>query len=337
MTTLSGGRLSSAESFKRSLAIEGLEISTVQSGVTRPLITDVTLSVDEGEIVGLVGESGSGKSLTALACLGLLPQGVQVTGGSIALDGRPVTTATEKDLRILRGPEIGMIFQDPMTSLDPCFRIGRQMVEAITEHETVSREVARRRAIDFLGHVGVPEPSRRFDSFPHELSGGLRQRVMIATALLLEPKVLIADEPTTALDVTTQASILNLVHRLRDEMAMSVLWISHDLAVVAQLADRVAVMYAGEIVETGDTRQIFAEPKHHYTRGLLDCAAHGTRGEPFGFIDGSVPEPSEWATGCRFSNRCPRADAECLQHPEVTGSQLRGVRCHHPRGSEMRQ
>ena len=316
------------------LAIGGLEISTVHAGMTRPLVTDVTVDVGHGEIVGLVGESGSGKSLTALACMGLLPHGVRVTGGSVTLSGRDVTSASPGELRGLRGPEIGMIFQDPMTSMDPCFRIGRQMVEAITEHESVSKRVARTRAIDFLGHVGVPEPERRFDAFPHELSGGLRQRVMIATALLLEPKVLIADEPTTALDVTTQASILRLVHRLREEMGMSVLWISHDLAVVARLADRVAVMYAGEIVETGETRQIFTAPNHHYTRGLLDCAAHGERGVPFGFIDGSVPESTEWAAGCRFANRCPRADTACLQHPEVTGSQHRGVRCHHPRGGE---
>ncbi len=317
---------------ERALDISGLEISIVHDSPHRPLVTDVTVSVGDGEIVGLVGESGSGKSLTALACMGLLPDGVGVTHGEIELGGRSVVSATESDLRSMRGPRIGMIFQDPMTSLDPCFRIGRQMVEAITEHESVSKEVARKRAVDFLGHVGVPDPARRFDAFPHELSGGLRQRVMIATALLLEPKVLIADEPTTALDVTTQASILRLVHRLREELDMSVLWISHDLAVVAQLADRVAVMYAGEIVETGDTDQIFARPRHHYTRGLLDCASHGDRGVPFGFIDGVVPEPSEWLTGCRFANRCPRADSVCQEHPEVSGSEHRGVRCHHPLG-----
>ncbi|MEI8057790.1 MAG: ABC transporter ATP-binding protein [Actinomycetes bacterium] len=332
MTAVSTGVVPPAGSVSTTLVIEGLEISTVHVGDTRPLVTDVTVSVGSGEIVGLVGESGSGKSLTALACLGLLPHGVRVTKGSITLDGKTVTAASEQELRSLRGPKIGMIFQDPMTSLDPCFRIGRQMVEALTAHEQVSKDVARKRAIDFLGHVGVPEPAKRFDSFPHELSGGLRQRVTIATALLLDPHVLIADEPTTALDVTTQASILQLVHRLRDELHMSVLWISHDLAVVAQLADRVAVMYAGEIVETGDTQQIFAAPKHHYTRGLLDCATHRHRGEPFGFIDGSVPEPTEWATGCRFANRCSFADSACLQHPEVTGSQQSGVRCHHPRG-----
>ncbi|HQJ34828.1 MAG TPA: ABC transporter ATP-binding protein [Rhodoglobus sp.] len=322
--------LAGAES--RALEIAGLEISIVNGGTYRPLVTDVTMTVGDGEIVGLVGESGSGKSLTALACMGLLPDGVRVTNGEISLDGSSVVSATESDLRSMRGPRIGMIFQDPMTSLDPCFRIGRQMVEAITEHENVSKQAARKRAVDFLGHVGVPDPAHRFDAFPHELSGGLRQRVMIATALLLEPKVLIADEPTTALDVTTQASILRLVHRLREELDMSVLWISHDLAVVAQLADRVAVMYAGEIVETGDTGQIFARPRHHYTRGLLDCASHGERGVPFGYIDGVVPEPAEWLHGCRFANRCARADSVCAEHPDVVGSEHRGVRCHHPLG-----
>ncbi|MBI1377330.1 MAG: ATP-binding cassette domain-containing protein [Frankiales bacterium] len=312
------------------LEVHGLEISVVHGQHHRPLVTDVSLTVGDGEIVGLVGESGSGKSLTALACMGLLPDGVAATQGDIRAAGASVVSASRAGLRSMRGPRMAMIFQDPMTSLDPCFRIGRQMVEAITEHESVSKGAARRRAIDFLGHVGVPEPQRRFDAFPHELSGGLRQRVMIATALLLEPKLLIADEPTTALDVTTQASILRLVHRLRDELDMSVLWISHDLAVVAQLADRVAVMYAGEIVETGDTGQIFAVSRHHYTRGLLDCASHGERGVPFGYIDGVVPEPAEWLAGCRFANRCPRADSQCQVHPEVSGSEFHGVRCHHP-------
>jgi peptide/nickel transport system ATP-binding protein len=314
------------------LQVSGLHISAGRPGQARPLVTDVSMAVNDGEILGLVGESGSGKSLTALACLGLLPEGVHVSAGQVYLGPHSVTTAPPAQLRTWRGPDIAMIFQDPMTSMDPCFRVGRQMVEAITEHEKISRAAARRRAIDFLGHVGVPEPARRFDAFPHELSGGLRQRVMIATALLLEPRVLIADEPTTALDVTTQASILALVHRLRAEMGMSVLWISHDLAVVAQLADRVAVMYAGELVETGTTSELFAAPAHHYTRGLLDCAAHGERGQPFGYIDGTVPEPTHWATGCRFAFRCPRADTLCTStHPDLTGPQDRAVRCHHPR------
>lgn len=312
------------------LELESLGISAVHGSHSRRLVTDVSLSLRQGEIVGLVGESGSGKSLTALACLGLLPPGVRVTHGSVRLGQVNVSATDQKRLRQIRGADIGMIFQDPMTSLDPCFRIGSQMVEAIRAHEDVPKALAAKRAIDFLGHVGVPEPERRFDAFPHELSGGLRQRVMIATALLLEPGVLIADEPTTALDVTTQASILDLVHRLRDELGMTVLWISHDLAVVAQLADRVAVMYAGELVESGDTSVIFAEPRHHYTRGLLACAAHGNRGDAFGFIDGNVPEPDQWAMGCRFASRCPRADSVCLERPDLVGVEGNAVRCHHP-------
>lgn len=312
------------------LTLSGLCISTGNDDSPTPLVTGVDLELGQAEILGLVGESGSGKSLTALSCMGLLPSGVRVTGGSILLGGREITSSRQNELRRLRGPEMAMIFQDPMTSLDPCFRIGRQMIEAVTEHEDVSRKAARTRAIDMLGHVGVPEPERRFEAFPHELSGGLRQRVMIATALLLEPRVLIADEPTTALDVTTQASILKLVDRLRDELSMSVLWISHDLAVVAELADRVAVMYAGEIVESTDTDGLFSRPRHHYTQGLLVCARHGERGQPFGSIDGSVPESTEWSSGCRFTNRCARADDECGEHPALEYSGHHGVRCVHP-------
>ena len=318
------------------LTLSGVCISTGSEAAPTPLVTGVDLELGQAEILGLVGESGSGKSLTALSCMGLLPAGVRVTGGSIVVDGRDITSARQRELRRLRGPEIAMIFQDPMTSLDPCFRIGRQMVEAVTEHEDVSRKVARARAIDMLGHVGVPEPERRFEAFPHELSGGLRQRVMIATALLLEPRVLIADEPTTALDVTTQASILKLVDRLRDELRMSVLWISHDLAVVAELADRVAVMYAGEIVESADTDDLFSRPRHHYTQGLLVCARHGERGEAFGSIEGSVPESTEWSSGCRFANRCARADEACAEHPALSFAGGHGVRCVHPLGEGAR-
>ncbi len=319
------------------VTMEGVEIATRSRGGLLPLVTDVSLSVGESEIVGLVGESGSGKSITALATLGLLPPGVEVTAGSISVDGVLVTEMTDEQLRTLRGPTIGMVFQDPMTTLDPCFRIGRQMIEAITQHEDVPRSIARRRSIDLLGHVGIPEPDRCFESYSHELSGGLRQRVMIATALLLEPKILVADEPTTALDVTTQASILALVRRLRDELEMSVLWISHDLAVVAQLADRVAVMYAGEIVESAATASLFADPRHHYTKGLLDCALHAPRGERFAFIDGVVPEPSDWPAGCRFQTRCGSADSVCARHPELAHPADRQVRCHHPRGEGDRR
>lgn len=318
------------------LRISGLEISTTSRGRALPLVTDVNLTLGDSEIVGLVGESGSGKSITALACLGLLPQGVDVTAGTIEIAGHDVTSLDDQRLRQLRGPTMGMVFQDPMTTLDPCFRIGRQMIEAITEHENVTKAVARRRSVDMLGHVGIPEPERCFESYAHELSGGLCQRVMIATALLLEPRMLVADEPTTALDVTTQASILALVRRLCEELEMSVLWISHDLAVVAQLADRVAVMYAGEIVETGTTTTLFTDARHHYTRGLLDCAVHGSQGQAFAFIDGVVPEPADWPGGCRFQARCHRADAVCDQHPSVTELDGRGVRCHHPRAEGSR-
>jgi len=313
------------------LRLEDVSIVVGNRGGDRALVTGLDLEIDKGEVVGLVGESGSGKSISALACVGLLPSALSVGRGRILLSGEDVTHASEDHWRQLRGREVAMVFQDPMTSLDPCFRIGSQIVESIRAHQHVSREVAAKRAIDVLGHVGIADPARRFDAFPHELSGGLRQRVMIAAALVLEPKVLIADEPTTALDVTTQASIIELVKGLCAELSMSVLWISHDLAVVSELADRVAVTYAGELVEAGCIREVFSEARHHYTRGLLESAVHGKRGEAFGFISGSVPEPSDWSAGCRFGARCSRADEQCAQHPAMTQVRLhRMVRCHHP-------
>lgn len=301
----------------------------------RPLVTDVDLHIAQGEIVSLVGESGSGKSVTALTCMGLLPENLRPTSGRVLIDGTDVTGFDETRWRRLRGPKVAMIFQDPMTSLDPCFRVGAQMVEAIRTHETVSKPVAARRAVDVLGHVGIPDPQRRFDAFPHELSGGLRQRVMIAAALALEPDVLIADEPTTALDVTTQASILELVRGLCVERSMGVLWITHDLGVVAELADRVAVMYAGELVEAGTVDKVFRETGHHYSDGLLESARYRPHGEPFGFITGAVPSPDEWPGGCRFAPRCARADAVCEQRPAMRPSPTdpdHQLRCHHPLG-----
>lgn len=312
------------------LQVEHLDIVRDVDGQDQALVTDVSLSLRPGEILGLVGESGSGKSLTALAVLGLLPDGVRMVQGSVAVCGTSVTGKASDQLRALRGTSVSMIFQDPMTSLDPCFKVGSQLVETLHSHRDLSRASARRAAIEMLGHVGIPEPERRFHAYPHELSGGLRQRVMIAAALLLEPDVLLADEPTTALDVTTQASILQLVRRLRDEFGMGVLWISHDLAVVSQLADRVAVMYAGEIVEDQPTVRLFRSARHPYTRGLVQAARHGVRGEPFAYIDGVVPEPGEWPPGCRFVARCPSADQLCASRPPVVEFDASLVRCHHP-------
>lgn len=291
------------------LNMDGLTITaTPNRRVAYPLVSDVSLSVYPGESVALVGESGSGKSITALSCIDLLPDGVQVSDGNVSVSGRSIFGLSKDELRRLRGQEISMIFQDPMTSLDPCFTIGDQIMESVLAHRDMSTAAARKLTIEMLDLVGIPEPRIRLHSYPHEFSGGMRQRVMIAGALILRPKLLLADEPTTALDVTTQAAILDLVTELRREFGMSVLWISHDLGVVSQIADRVAVMYAGELVEVAPTRSLFASPVHPYTRGLISSSVQGVYGEPFGFIHGSVPEPEAWPPGCRFAERCSYYD-----------------------------
>ena len=313
------------------IELERVSIAARYAGGLRPLTTGVDLRIDQGEVVGLVGESGSGKSITALTCMGLLPNGLELVSGCILLAGRDMTEASEREWNHVRGTEVAMIFQDPMTSLDPCFSVGNQIVEAVRAHRDVSKQIARNMAIEVMGEAGIPEPAIRFEAFPHELSGGLRQRAMIAGALVLEPSVLIADEPTTALDVTTQAQIVELVLGLCEARSMSVLWISHDLAVVSGLADRVSVMHAGELVESGPTPEVFAQPSHHYTAGLLASATHRPFGEPFGFIQGSVPEPSDWGDGCRFGPRCPTFDDVCTAHPEYAkNGPGRMTRCHHP-------
>lgn len=298
-----------------------------------PLVTDVTLQLRSGEILGLVGESGSGKSLSALSCLGLLPAKVRSLGGSLSILGRDTSTFSEEDWRQVRGAQVSMIFQDPMTSLDPCFTIGSQIVEAIRAHEETSSREAQGRALEMLRLVGITDPEHRFAAYPHELSGGLRQRAMIAAALVMEPTVLVADEPTTALDVTTQAAIIEQVLELQRELGMSVLWISHDLGVVANLAHRVAVMYAGELVEVAQTDRLFANPQHPYTVGLIDSARVRDAGQAFDYIGGSVPEPGAWTTGCRFAARCAHVSERCVEHPALTTqSSDDAVRCFHPGG-----
>jgi peptide/nickel transport system ATP-binding protein len=284
---------------------------------TRPLVTGLDLSVGAGEVVAIVGESGSGKSITALACMGLLPQRLSVTSGEIVVAGTSVLDLEREAFRRLRGTEVAMIFQDPMASLDPCFSIGSQIMETVLAHRDVGVAEARRLTIEMLELVEIPNAKQRLGAFPHEFSGGMRQRVMIAAALVLRPKLLLADEPTTALDVTTQASILALVKNLRHELGMSVLWISHDLGVIADVADRVAVMYAGELIEQVDTSRTFGEPAHPYTRGLIASSKTSGHGVAFGFVPGSVPEPAHWPTGCRFQPRCERAIEECAKHPAL--------------------
>lgn len=304
-------------------------------GLIHLLATDVSLRVAKGQSVGLVGESGSGKSITALACLGLLPAGLSVVSGDITLDGTSILHLADEDFRRLRGPVVGMVFQDPMTSLDPCFTIGSQMVEAVIAHRDSSVSEARRLAIEMLDLVEIPHAADRIGSYPHEFSGGMRQRVMIATALILRPSLLIADEPTSALDVTTQAAIVDLVHDLRDEIQMSVLWISHDLALTASVADWITVLYAGEVVEQGITKSIFAKPFHPYTKGLIGSSRHGRHRELFSFVPGTVPEPEAWPSGCRFLPRCERSVDKCSERPEMVDvGGGRSFRCVNPYGSE---
>ena len=299
------------------LEISGLSISLRTGGADRPLVTDLSLSVGPGEIVGLVGESGSGKSLTALASIGLLPHGIEVRSGDVRLEGRSLLEMDRKQLRSLCGSSISMIFQDPLSSLDPCSRIGNQIIETIRAHRRVSVAEAKRDALELLDRVGIPRAKERMRSYPYEFSGGMRQRVMIAAALVLRPRVLLADEPTTALDVTTQAGIVRLVEELRSELQMSVIWISHDLGLVGRLADRVAVMYAGEIVELAPASDLFRSPQHPYTAGLIRSGTRLSYGERFGFVPGTVTEPGHWPEGCRFYPGCDRASEACTNHPAL--------------------
>ncbi|HEY4100017.1 MAG TPA: ABC transporter ATP-binding protein [Gemmatimonadales bacterium] len=276
-------------------------------------VDDVSFTIERGELVALVGESGCGKTLTGLALPRLLPRGAELgPRTSIRLGGDELTALDERALRHYRGRRIGMVFQDPMTSLNPVMRVGDQVAEAIHAHEKVSRRDARARVLSLLTEVGIADPQSRIDAFPHQMSGGMRQRVLIAMALAAGPELLIADEPTTALDVTVQAQILELLDRLRQNHGMAVLLITHDLGIVAGRADRVLVMYAGRIVESAPTAQLFAHPAHPYTQGLfasiprLDAGA--TRLTP---IRGSVPRPDQWPPGCRFNPRCPVAIPRC--------------------------
>ena len=286
-----------------------------EEGSVRP-VDGVSLSIAAGEILGLVGESGCGKTITALAVMRLLPEpGSRITG-TVQLTDRDLLALPEAEMRRVRGPSISMIFQEPMTSLDPVFTIGHQLTETVRAHHKIGRREARERAIEILDHVGIPNPAQRLNDYPHQLSGGMRQRVMIAIALILEPQLLIADEPTTALDVTIQAQILELIDDLRQRSKMSVLLISHDLAVVGQVAERVAVMYAGEVVEIMPTTTLFVAPRHPYTQGLLRCIpglAHHTDADEtrLHVIEGRVPELRNLPPACRFAPRCPYAMDRC--------------------------
>jgi peptide/nickel transport system ATP-binding protein len=270
-------------------------------------VDGVTYSVDNGKVLGIVGESGSGKSVSMLTVMGLSRAKNARISGAARFDGQDLLKASNEDLRDLRGNDVAMIFQDPLSSLHPFYRVGRQLVEAIQAHKYLSKSEAKERAIEFLGMVGIPDPRRRFDNYPHEFSGGMRQRAMIAMALINEPRLLIADEPTTALDVTVQAQILDLIARLQNELNMAVILITHDLGVVAEVTDNICVMYGGRIVEHADKRDIFRAPEHPYTWGLLQSIPRldRPRDEPLVPIPGRPPSLITLPTGCNFHPRCP--------------------------------
>ena len=304
----------------------------IRNGVVRAL-SGVDLHVNPGETLGIVGESGSGKTMTALSLMGLLPQGGKVSSGSIILDGQDLTQLPLKDKRKLRGTKVGMIFQDPLTSLNPTMKIGLQVCEPLRVHEKLSKREALARAVEILKRVGMPRPEVVINNYPHQLSGGMRQRVMIAMALVCKPRILIADEPTTALDVTTQMQILDLIDELRDEYKMGVILITHDLGVVAGHTDRVAVMYAGRIVETAPTKTLFTEPKHRYTSSLMAALPERAlaAGTKLFSIPGAPPSLTNLPVGCRFAARCLWATDECRAgYPDLSGDDSHTFSCFHP-------
>ena len=278
-------------------------------------VDDVSFDVHRGETLGLVGESGSGKSVTALSIMRLVQPPGRITGGSIVFNGRDLIGLTERAMQHVRGAEIGLVFQEPMTALNPVFTVGDQIAEALIVHGKATPAEARARAVELLGAVRIPEPDRRVRDYPHQLSGGMRQRVLIAIALACRPSLLIADEPTTALDVTIQAEILDLLGEMKSRLDLALLLITHDLGVIAGTADRVAVMYAGRIVEEAPVREIFNFPKHPYTRGLLASIPGGAPGQRLRAIEGTVPDLAALPRGCAFGPRCPDRFGACDEEP----------------------
>jgi len=295
-------------------------------------VDDVSFSIGEGRVLGLVGESGSGKTVTGFSILGLVDPPGRVVGGEILFKGRDLTGLSEEEWRQLRGRDIAMIFQDPMMTLNPVLRIDTQMIETVLAHERVSEQAARARAREALVQVGIPSPDERLKAYPHQFSGGMRQRVAIAIALLHRPALIIADEPTTALDVTIQGQILYEVQKLCRDTGTSLIWITHDLSVVAGLADEICVMYAGRIVEKGPVDAVLDAPLHPYTAGLIGSVpSRNVRGKRLAQIPGMTPSLLSLPPGCAFRSRCPRADDACLAEPEMTSPRPgREIRCFHP-------
>jgi len=301
------------------LDIQDLTIAFRTQRGLLPIVENVSFSIAEHEILAVVGESGSGKSLTALAAMRLITDPNAIITGRILFNGTDLLNLSDAAMRTHRGAQIAMIFQDPMTALTPVYTVGAQIMEQILIHQKTTRTAARNRAIELLGEMGIPAPAQAANRFPHQLSGGMRQRVMIAMALSCNPALLIADEPTTALDVTVQAQILDLILSLRQKTGSSVLLITHDMGVVAKMADRVAVMYAGAIAEAGATADIFAHPRHPYTAGLLAAIPrlHGPKPDRLPSIPGAPPPPHERPAGCQFSPRCAYVIEKCTQRPSL--------------------
>jgi len=304
-----------------------------RAGLVRA-VDGVSFNLDRGELLGLVGESGCGKSMTALSVMRLIAPPGKIVSGEVLFDGKDLLQLSDAEMRQMRGDDIAMIFQDPMTSLNPVYTVGEQIAEALRLHRRLSRKEARQATIEAMREVAIPDPARRINDYPHQLSGGMRQRVMIAMALACNPKLLIADEPTTALDVTIQAQILELLNELRKQRDLAVLLITHDLGVVAEVADRVAVMYTGRIVEESPVEELFARPKHPYTEGLLRSVPKLTgedviKKERLETIEGVVPSPTDLPPGCHFAPRCPHRMPRCTAE-DIPLYQLEGgvqVRC----------
>ena len=319
------------------LVVEDLQTHFhTRAGVLKA-VDGVSFAVGKGQVLGLVGESGSGKSVTGFSILGLVDPPGRIVGGSIRFQGEELVGAPEERLRKLRGDRIAMIFQDPMMTLNPVLRIDTQMVEAVKAHQDVDHKTALQLARDALGQVGIPSPDERLKSYPHQFSGGMRQRVAIAIALLNRPDLIVADEPTTALDVTIQGQILFEAQKLCREVGTGLIWITHDLSVVAGLADDICVMYAGKVVESGKVDQVLDAPLHPYTRGLIGSVpSRNRRGRPLAQIPGMAPTPLNLPKGCSFRARCPRADSACLEPPPMAEWRAgRFARCVHPHIDDM--
>jgi len=322
------------------LSVEGLQMVFENKYRSFAAVDDLSFSVQRGQTLGIVGESGSGKTMALHSVMRLLPNQARISKGKVIYKGRDLLDLPEKDMRKIRGSEIAMIFQDPMMSLDQVYTIGYQIIEAIQAHEDVSRTAARERGLELLASVGIAHPERAFDSYPFELSGGMCQRAMIAIALSCRPQLLFADEPTTALDVTVQAQILDLLKQVRDKYVMGIVLITHDLGVVADIADRMIVMYAGKAMESAVTGTIMHHPLHPYTQVLMQCTPRLERQVArLNSIEGVVPDIRHMPTGCHFCTRCPYVEKKCHEEePEmVEVAQGHFVRCHKPRGEEGAQ